>query len=408
MAILQPTSPFAYAVEKGLPIPRKGDWGWDAWERLTDGMKYKERRELEKIIEGEHPKRGGMDTVLSDYAKWLGISWDEGARDFEHGRGIEDFLDDILKERERFEKWRSGDRMTRTEAEAERAGAEASQHENGMTDAEFAEEDAWVRASEARRVEAERMGEQDDLSDMPAFSRAPRGDAIESNIRQMLKHDKVYDPSDSLHFAYSASQNEIAFFHDNGDLTFDIIARDKLTPNGIKRVTEFSKFYRTDENGENLDKSIQEFKSSVRSGNMGGGSKAQNGTSADANGDLALGRQDNGPKPDRRKGAGTGEAGSVSGIQFSRGGLYTGSAADYEKPSLLKVGTGEGSQVYVVIRPVLWPFCSVGRLGVEEVHRGKVNLRRIAPDLDVHDRVDVDVDEVRVRHGLGRLHVQLS
>lgn len=33
-------------------------------------------------------------------------------------------------------------------------------------------------------------------------------------------------------------------------------------------------------------------------------------------------------------------------IRFSTTGLYTGSAADYEKPSLLKVGTGEGSQVY--------------------------------------------------------------
>ena len=31
---------------------------------------------------------------------------------------------------------------------------------------------------------------------------------------------------------------------------------------------------------------------------------------------------------------------------MSVGRLYTGSAADYEKPSLLKVGTGEGSQVY--------------------------------------------------------------
>ena len=31
---------------------------------------------------------------------------------------------------------------------------------------------------------------------------------------------------------------------------------------------------------------------------------------------------------------------------LSRGGLYSGSAADYEKPSLLKVGTGEGNQVY--------------------------------------------------------------
>ena len=165
------TSPFAYAVEKGLPIPRKGDWGWDAWERLTDGMKYKERRALEKILCGEHPKRGGLDTVLSDYAQWLGINWDEGARDFQHGRGIEDFLDDILKERERFEKWRSGDRMTRSEAEAESAAA--NERPGGMTDAEFAEEDAWVKAAQDRRVEAERMGEQDDLADMPDFSRAP-------------------------------------------------------------------------------------------------------------------------------------------------------------------------------------------------------------------------------------------
>lgn len=33
-------------------------------------------------------------------------------------------------------------------------------------------------------------------------------------------------------------------------------------------------------------------------------------------------------------------------IRYSVGRLYTGSAADYEKPSLLKVGTGEGNQVY--------------------------------------------------------------
>ena len=33
-------------------------------------------------------------------------------------------------------------------------------------------------------------------------------------------------------------------------------------------------------------------------------------------------------------------------IRFSIGGLYTGSAADYDKPSLHYVGTGEGAQVY--------------------------------------------------------------
>ena len=34
------------------------------------------------------------------------------------------------------------------------------------------------------------------------------------------------------------------------------------------------------------------------------------------------------------------------GVRYSIGGLYTGSAADYDKPSLHYVGTGEGSQVY--------------------------------------------------------------
>ena len=36
---------------------------------------------------------------------------------------------------------------------------------------------------------------------------------------------------------------------------------------------------------------------------------------------------------------GNGETGGISGI-------FTGSAADYAKPSLLQVGTGEGTQVY--------------------------------------------------------------
>ena len=39
-------------------------------------------------------------------------------------------------------------------------------------------------------------------------------------------------------------------------------------------------------------------------------------------------------------------ADQVGDARFSITGIYTGSAADYDKPSLLKVGTGEGSQVY--------------------------------------------------------------
>ena len=36
----------------------------------------------------------------------------------------------------------------------------------------------------------------------------------------------------------------------------------------------------------------------------------------------------------------------ASNIHFSIAPVYTGSAADYDKPSLLYVGTGEGAQVY--------------------------------------------------------------
>ena len=49
-------------------------------------------------------------------------------------------------------------------------------------------------------------------------------------------------------------------------------------------------------------------------------------------------------------------------IRFSTAGLYTGSAADYEKPSLLKVGTGEGSQVYG------WGLYASSERGVAETY----------------------------------------
>ena len=48
--------------------------------------------------------------------------------------------------------------------------------------------------------------------------------------------------------------------------------------------------------------------------------------------------------------------------RFSIGGLYTGSAADYEKPSLHYVGTGEGTQVYG------WGLYASNERGVAETY----------------------------------------
>lgn len=50
--------------------------------------------------------------------------------------------------------------------------------------------------------------------------------------------------------------------------------------------------------------------------------------------------------------------------------LYTGSAADYEKPSLLKVGTGEGSQVYG------WGLYASDRRGVAESYANSERVKR--------------------------------
>ena len=62
-------------------------------------------------------------------------------------------------------------------------------------------------------------------------------------------------------------------------------------------------------------------------------------------------------------------------IRFSVGRLYTGSAADYEKPSLHAVGTGEGSQVYG------WGLYASDRRGVAEGYANSVSKRRAStPD----------------------------
>lgn len=105
---------------------------------------------------------------------------------------------------------------------------------------------------------------------------------------------------------------------DNGDLTFDIIARDELTPEGVERVKAVARFYRTDENGENLDKSVQEFESSLRLGDMGDGGEVAEGTPADANGGLAVSDKGNGSGQDREEGAGTGGVSSTRYTHFGK------------------------------------------------------------------------------------------
>lgn len=539
------TSPFAYAIDRGLPIPRKGDWGWDAWDRLTDGMKYPEKRELMRILGGEHPKRGGMDTVLSDYAQWLGISWGEGARDFEHGRGIEDFLDDIMKERAKFEQWKSGDRKTREEYEAERAStddlakvydaiangeppmglrpqnkkdaaiamskmaelsrdgklpesveafdtganqktyvkftygdgsefkiygdaksitawaekvglrrtASVRQQESGMTDAEFAEEDAWVRASEARRVEAERMGEQDDLSDMPDFSRAMIGGAETAitegyplSIREARDPNKVLPKLSGIVGRSAAQIGELKLtriteesldhlldspssrYQKNSNskagkklwrgtvagmtVVDDIVATSSLGQQGLpkhlnREWKKKAKFYTADTrfavelengkyevypcklivseiNGERIVYDLTEIgeptltaSGSLKNVPLAPGVNATAGTPGSTRTAVSAN-----PTPRSVSNRSTNGKGD---IMLSRGGLYTGSAADYEKPSLLKVGTGEGSQVYG------WGLYASDRRGVAEEY---ANSERIKNANNNTNKIYAEVDKI--------------
>ena len=75
-------------------------------------------------------------------------------------------------------------------------------------------------------------------------------------------------------------------------------------------------------------------------------------------------------------------------IRYSIGGVYTGSAADYEKPSLHYVGTGEGAQVYG------WGLYGSNRRGVAEAYaRQDVSKKkRISYNLTI-DGEKVDFDE---------------
>ena len=75
-------------------------------------------------------------------------------------------------------------------------------------------------------------------------------------------------------------------------------------------------------------------------------------------------------------------------IRFSIGGIYTGSAADYEKPSLHYVGTGEGNQVYG------WGLYGSNRRGVGKAYaRQDVSKKkRISYNLSI-DGEKVDFDE---------------
>ena len=95
-----------------------------------------------------------------------------------------------------------------------------------------------------------------------------------------------------------------------------------------------------------------------RNGGAGLAPRAQDGGTSAAARAAATG-QGAGPRAQGGTPRAQGEA------KFSVGRLYTGSAADYEKPSLHAVGTGEGSQVYG------WGLYASNRRGVAE---GYANL----------------------------------
>lgn len=102
------------------------------------------------------------------------------------------------------------------------------------------------------------------------------------------------------------------------------------------------------------------------------------------------------------------DGGPGGGKRSSKKGIYTGSAADYDKPSLLKVGTGEGSQVYgwglygTDKRGVAERYARIGRdaLSLEHVMfdgnpvllQGKTIEARVGADIK---REGFDVDKVK-------------
>ena len=80
--------------------------------------------------------------------------------------------------------------------------------------------------------------------------------------------------------------------------------------------------------------------------------------------------------------------------RFAISNLYTGSAADYEKPSLVKVGTGEGAQVYG------WGLYASNRRGVAEWYARQGGLEKANLKLDYFGEVELaDILNIAKKNG---------
>ena len=423
-----PTSPFAFFVTEGarMLIPGKGDYGFDWWNNMQNGLKAHERKELKRFLAGEGygSKKGGNDTLVREWLEWR-LGRMPTAEEEMNAPSFEEFMDAVMAGEADYQAWK---RTGKFDTRADREAREMEEYDEPQRHREQRDLDTIAAQQDADRREMERMGDFEserpsresdyywnntDFSRRLRFSRAMvngRETAVAEgyplSIREARDPDKVLKVLSPIVGKSAAQLGEMKLtrinaesmehtlnskeaIHDRKDssrkgkrlwrgrigglsVLDDLIATSPLgnqeAPNHFnKEWKKGAKFYRADtrfaieteqgyeiypckllvaelKNGERFVYDLVDIKEPTLSASAGSANLAlpQGRTGESASSQQSI------PQ--------TGVSAQGENLRMSRSGIYTGAAADYanrsrqggkdDGPSLLKVGTGEGSQVY--------------------------------------------------------------
>ena len=359
---------FAFWAENGkriMNVPKPGEFGWDVYNQLVLGVKDPaERARVKRILCGDQPKNTrlkGNDEILAEFNRRMGGDGDI----YTDESGFQQMVEEFLSSHADYERWRAEGAKSSEELRVE--SEELRGRSEGLTPAGSDETlnsslltfnpqelEEWSRIYDESRMAMAEAG----LADEPdarvpddamwARGRSPREDPLVSNIRERLKFGESYRPEDSHHIAYS--WNEIALYHDKGNGEYVILERLPNNRKGYERLREKIRRTYPGRVRDDIDRVVGLARDLARSHRlrMSDAGSGQAGDVRDAG--VAARHAGDGAGEADRQGEGTG------GPRFSIGGIYTGTAADYanrsrqggkdDGPSLKKIGTGEGSQVY--------------------------------------------------------------
>lgn len=403
---------FLFWAENGrriMNVPKPGEFGWDLYNQLVLGQKDPaERARMKRLLCGDQPKntrRKGNDEILAEFNRDFGGEGDVYTLE----SGFQQMVEEFLASHADYERWRAEGAKSieemHEEAEAEHSGRrppEVEGRQSNVSSFDAAELEEWGRMYDELHLEMAEAGLDEPDSSLPdaAFSRGgvrrKRAGTIVQRVprseRRAFHGEFNKAMADYAHNNNGETPKTCGVFTSEAYYVFDIIGGEPINIHRIKadgrnrkKIEELDKKYKAeiykgtrdsaywfDRIGHELSEHLQagngnqDRGAGARSGNLDlRASESAQRRVPDSNGDNA---------PGEREAVVAGD-GSGSDIRYSIGGIYTGTAADYanrsrqggkdDGPSLKKIGTGEGSQVYG------WGLYGSNVRGVAEGYAGR-------------------------------------